>query len=106
MAMFEIPPALDEFPAFTQETVLDGTTYRFTFRWNVREQTWYLDIADTDDSVIVAGLHLVEGADLLRYVTDSRVPPGILFFVGVATETNLGKDALLYYADEDEVASL
>lgn len=102
MAIFEIPPALEEATAFTQEVDLDGTTYRLTFRWNTREQTWYLDIADTDDSLLVAGVHLVEGANLMRHVTDSRKPPGVLYFVGIATETNLGKDAYLVYADEDE----
>ena len=100
----EIPPALPNEHRFTQETALDGTTYRLTFRWSVREQEWYLDIADTDETVLAGGLKLVEGAFLLRHIVGTTRPPGELYVVGVATETNLGQGAVLLYLDEDEVS--
>jgi len=105
MAFYEINPALENTTAFIQETELDGTTYRMTFRWSAREQTWYLDITDTSDSPIAMGLRLVEGALLLRYITDPRRPPGELFVEGTPTETNLGTDAFLVYADAAEVSA-
>jgi hypothetical protein len=99
----EIPPALSE-RAFTQETLLDGTTYRLTFRWNVREGAWYLDLLTAEDVLIAGGLKLVGGAFLLRHITGAVRPPGELWVEGIPTETNLGTEAVLLYLDEDELA--
>lgn len=90
--------------SFVQETALDGTTYQLLFRWNAREEVWYLTISDMDDVVLAAGLKLVSGAALLRHLTDFDTrPPGELFFDGVATRDNLGTEARLIYLDAAEV---
>jgi hypothetical protein len=101
--IYEIPITPTD-PSFIQEVTLDGTTYRLTFRWNDRESKWYLTLTDLDDVVIVASMALVSGASLLRHVVDYTIrPPGELILVGVADRDNLGTDAVLIYADAEEV---
>jgi hypothetical protein len=100
MAVFEIP--IDPTPSsFVQETRLEGTTYRFLFRWNFREEYWYLSLLDLDDVAISSGMKLVPGALLLRHVADFTIrPPGELMVVGIPTRGNLGTDAVLTYVEE------
>lgn len=102
--IYQIPPATTD-QAFTQETTLDGVVYKFVFRWNVRESAWYFDLKTTDDVVLAGGLKLVAGASLLRYIVDSRRPPGVLLVQGVPTVDNLGADAVLLYMDEEEAST-
>lgn len=44
---------------------LAGTTRRLTFKWNRASHCWVMDVADENDVVLVAGIPLVTGADLL-----------------------------------------
>ena len=100
--IFEIPPAIDE-ASFVQETALDGTTYRLTFRWNRREGAWYLTVASLEDVVIAAPRKLVPGAFLLRHVVEGG-PPGRLLVVGTPVEDDLGVGGVLIYMDVDEIS--
>jgi hypothetical protein len=93
-------------PSFTQETDLDGTTYVFLFRWNAREEAWYLTLSTIDSVIIAASLKLVSGAALLRHIPETPRPPGELFLDGVATRTNLGTDVHLTYFDADALRDL
>ena len=102
--IYQIPPASDDL-SFSQETSLDGTDFKFVFRWNTRESAWYLDLMTIDDVVLAGGLKLTAGAFLLRYITDARRPLGELIVLGVPTEDNLGKNAVLLYVDEEELAA-
>ena len=96
MATFEIPinPVR---PSFTQETDLNGTTYVPLFRWNTREEAWYLTLSTLDGITIAASLKLVPGAALLRHIPETPRPPGELFVDGVPTRDNLGTEARLIY---------
>lgn len=52
---------------WTQTTTLDGIPYLLTFRFNSREQVYYLDIVSADGLVFYAeGLKLVSNFPLLR----------------------------------------
>jgi hypothetical protein len=101
MSVFRVPPAVEE-RSFVQETELDGTTYRLTFRWNVREGFWYVDVATTADVPIASGLKLVAGAFFLRRVAIPPRPAGDLMVTETPTESSFGNDAVLLYLDEDE----
>jgi hypothetical protein len=87
-------------PSFTQETDFDGTTYVLLFRWNTREEAWYLTLSTIDGMVIAASLKLVPGAALLRHIPETPRPPGEFFVDDVPTRTNLGTEALLIYSTE------
>lgn len=45
---------------------LGTTTYKMTVRWNPVASYWYLDIADSNGSMIVAGIPMVIGHNLLE----------------------------------------
>jgi hypothetical protein len=97
VSVLEIPT---ESPAesWTQETALDGRTYRLTFRWNTREGYWYLHIADTDDLMIASSLKLVPGALLLRHCVDyGRRPPGEIIVLGTPNRDTLQNGGFVFY---------
>ncbi len=65
-------------PFWTQTTNLDGTPYFLTFRYNAREQVYYLSIDSADQSFnYVQGLKLVTNVPLLSSV--GPTPPGELY---------------------------
>jgi uncharacterized protein DUF6983 len=90
---------------------LNGNTYNLTCKWNQIAQLWVLDIADGTDTVIVGGIPLVTGTDLLsqyeslgiggslivQTTNDPDVPP---------TFTNLGTQSFLYYIAPVQAAAL
>lgn len=51
---------------FEGTKVLDGNTYRLTFRWNTTSEKWYMDIVGISNSVDIRGIAVVCGRDLLR----------------------------------------
>lgn len=51
--------------AQTLAIALAGTTYHLTLSWNPTANCWVLDIADESDVMIVAGITVVTGLDLL-----------------------------------------
>ena len=53
-------------PYFTGTKVLDGNTYRLTFRWNATTAKWYMDIDGISNSVSVHGKAVMCGKDLLK----------------------------------------
>ena len=55
--MVTIPFA--EFPAFTQEIILDNVPYRFSFNWNTRGEFFTMSIADRDEVKLLSGIKLV-----------------------------------------------
>lgn len=91
------------------QITLGAVAYNLTFRWNVPNLSWMMDIADQDNNLILSGIPLVTGADLLspfeyleiggsfdagqlRAQTSSNtfVPP---------TFVNLGTDGNLYWIE-------
>ena len=87
----------------TLSIALSNVTYnlRFTYQ-NAGGSGWMLDISDAINNLIVGGIPLVTGADLLAqyrylgfvgglYVTTAGDP------LAVPTFTNLGSDANIYY---------
>ena len=75
--MIRIP--LDStFPHFALQVELDSKTYGFEFRWNIREEAWFITLSDASGSPIASGQKLVVGFPLFIRVKDSRKFPGIL----------------------------
>lgn len=110
MAILQIPinPAL---PSFTQETALDGRTYRLTFRWSEREGAWYLTMETSEGALILGGLKMTAGAPLLRFSVDRATRPlGELILVDPTGEHDtpgrnaLGTETALVYLDASEAS--
>lgn len=56
---------------------LEEVTYELTFRWNVRDEHWYMDLA-TGGVTQFHGVKIVHSEDLLATVDYRSVPPGRL----------------------------
>lgn len=63
MTPYEIP--LSSTPQ-TFKITLAGVQYQMTVKWNWVNASWVLDIADSSGTMIIAGIPLVTGADLLE----------------------------------------
>lgn len=64
---------------FEQPWTLEDVTYQCTLRYNLRVQTWFLDLADVTGAPIVAGVALIPGRNLLTQYRTRGVPPGTLY---------------------------
>lgn len=74
---FRIPIDVGD-PFFDVQVTLEDVTYTLQFRWNVREEAWYMHILDAEGTTVLhAGLKLVADWPLATYTTE-RQPPGIL----------------------------
>ena len=66
-------------PAYGLSTELDGDVYDFSFRWNVRDNHYYMDIKRGGD-VLLSGIKLVVSEDLLGIFNYKKatgeLPPG------------------------------
>lgn len=97
-------------PHTTYNVSLEGVKYFFTYRWNVRQEIWYLDVFTSNRIPIVIGAALLEATDLLRRVT-SYSPKGLLTIIKNSETTakpnrfniGVGKDYELIYFTESEV---
>lgn len=106
--MTQIPYEIPLSPqAQTFNILLGGATYRLTVQWNnAPTGGWVLDIADANDTPIVAGIPLVTGCDLLEQYEYL----GINGQLEVQTDTdlaavpdfsNLGTTSHLYFLTDD-----
>ncbi len=92
MAQFRIPARPNGRGNFDVRVELEGAEYRFRFRWNSRDQGWYVSLLDSEDAEILMGQKVVPNADLtLRatldnafkgrlYAIDSRFPEALAGF--------------------------
>lgn len=67
-----IPTLNDGTYQWVQSTTLGDTVYRLTFTWNDWNQLWHLDIADSADNLLIAGLALTVGVPINL---DQNLPP-------------------------------
>ena len=101
-----LPTRTDGYPAYDFAVELDGALFSFAMRWNDRDAAWYMSIADSLGVLIVSGVRVVPGWDLLRRSVDPRRPQGAIVAVdttggGMPGLTDLGARVLLVY-DSDE----
>lgn len=100
--MVEIPLRSD-LPHFTVVVELDGNNYRLEFRWNTRDQSWYMHQYDADEVLIQGSLKCVIGWPIgVLTCADPRKPPGFLIFEDTSNNKQTdptwteGKDLFTY----------
>lgn len=81
---------------------LGGTTYTLTSKWNDIMQSWILDIADSSQNMLAAGLPFVTGADLLDGLAYLGIDGSLLVYTNgqeflVPTFEGLGTDSNLFF---------
>lgn len=94
---------------YDQQVELDGQVYTLTFRFNRRNNSWYMDIADEDNVHIASGRRCVVNSVLngqFRYLSTN--PPGALTVFDTTGRqappelNDFGSRVLLLYFDESE----
>lgn len=111
MTVSQIPTS-QELPYYSKKITLDGETFLFLFKWNVREEAWYLSIYREDETPIQVGRKIVVNWPLLRRLVSADAPLGSLSAyetTGSEEEPNfseLGTRVLLLYADEEEIVAI
>lgn len=55
---------------------LDGIEYQLYFKYNEREDAWYLDVSDTKGNAIRSGMKMVVNFPFMRTCMVSERPPG------------------------------
>lgn len=112
MATVVVPTRVDLLE-YRQQVRLDGVVFTMLFRFNDRDQSWYLDLLDSSESPIRNGIRLRTGTPMLRLIATAGRPAGELVPIdstGADTEpdgTNLGTGVPLVYVEElDVIAAL
>jgi hypothetical protein len=108
VSVFNVPTFADPFYSFG--IALEGVPYVFDFRYNQREDSWYLGVALPDGTELITGVKVVCNRDLLRRAADVRLPPGRLMALANAEDDDppglgeLGEDkrvTLVYFTSDE-----
>ncbi len=100
MAMLEIPidSLLD---SQKLELSLDGILYRLRIYWNIRQSSWSMDIAESNDNVLIQGIKIEsDWLPVYRYQI-TNFPPGEFIVVDTSgqglppTRDNFGTDGVV-----------
>jgi hypothetical protein len=85
---------------------LDGSQYRLEFRWNTREESWYMHVRTSLDAEILDSIKVVADWPMAWNLADPALPPGLFY----ATDTSgasvdpgledLGDRVQLYYLSD------
>jgi hypothetical protein len=97
----EIPLTPSQAQRFT--VTLSGVLYNMRFTYDIaQDRCWILDIGDADGALLVAGIPLVTGVDLLSQYRYLGIPGALLVTTDrgageVPTWDGLGVTSHLYY---------
>ena len=83
-------PCRPSVPHYQAQVALEGRTYTLTFRWNAREEAWFLSIGDAAGNIVLANRKVVLSFPLTSRFRLPGLPPGE--FVAVDT-TGRGQEA-------------
>lgn len=79
MSNLYLLPIVEELYNYKYEIALDGTAYIIHFQYNSRKDGWFVSLYDYSDNLLIAGIKVKLGSDLLeqfRYI--EGLPSGIL----------------------------
>lgn len=105
-------PTSTTLPYYEFEVELDGVEFKLEFRFNDRDDAWYMSILDSEDTLLRAGLRVVNSWLLLRLWAEATRPDGEIASVNQGqvlappTLNQLGAEVVLTYLDAAEVAAL
>lgn len=104
MTLFTIPLG-NALPWYKFRITLSGVIFTLSVRFNVRSQTWLMDILDPSGNQILCGMPLLIERNVTGQYTTLAIPPGVFFATddtgqGIqATQYSFGLDHTLYYED-------
>lgn len=83
-----IVPTDDTLSYYQEEIDLDAVTFRLVFKYNSRDQAWYMDVLDASGNMLRAGIRLVDSWPLLRTWTTTGRPGGELYCLPSGASVN------------------
>jgi hypothetical protein len=98
--------------SYTEQVTIENVVYILRFNWNYRQQSWHLDVFDKDKVLLVSGIRLVKGLNILRPYQYLPIPLGEILIgedgnpYGDVADGALGTTAFVYYATEEESATV
>lgn len=105
---FVVIPTRQDSAVYTQDVVLDGTTFRMAMRHNSRELCWYVDFFDIDGNVLRRSIKIVDDFPLFALWRDFSARPiqGMYAInksdlIGPPTLGELGVNSILVYGSPD-----
>ena len=105
MAILQLPVSSDR-ASYEFKITIENVKYTFAFRFNSRADRWIMDIKTGGGVMLVAGLPLLIGVDLLAQFKDAKeIPQGNLFLVNLFDQNespgrdDLGNNVLLMYQE-------
>lgn len=107
----EIIPVAD-YPTYSEELTIENVLYRFKISYNERGQHWALTIMDSNEVILIAGVKIVLGYELIKWYPDRGLPPGGIMVINMddsvteITRDNLGTDIKIVYIPEAELAAI
>lgn len=75
MAIVEIPTRVD-IARYRYSIILEGVSYFFEFNFNARSERWSMNIFDSDNNLLLAGISLLHNVDLAGRFVNEDLPPG------------------------------
>lgn len=95
----------------SQTLTLDGVRFQLDTYTNRADNSWYLDIFDTNGVALVQGIALATGLDLLYPYRYLDVPAGVLFVNDLdgprqdpGLDSFADQEVALYYQDAESAA--
>lgn len=81
MATLLVPTRTDP-NEYNQRVLLDGVAFRMLFKYNAREDFWYMDLRDDNGVGVKLGMKLLTGFSLTRLIADIDLrPAGVLMMI-------------------------
>ena len=106
MATFELPTRQD-LANYELEVDMDEVTFRLRFKFNSRDEAWYMTVLSANGEILRAGIKVISEWLLLRLWQDFNVrPAGEIITINLATEVTkpgleeLGANTPLLYEGE------
>jgi len=104
MALISLP-VRNDLPEHQFRIEIEGTVYTLRFRWNQRYETWFMDIADAEDTDILNGVACLSNRDMIGHIRNNNIPPGIFITYDETGQerdpdrTTFGNDVKLFYEE-------
>ena len=107
MAITVIVPTRGDLANYDQTIELDGVVFGLRFRFNQRDDSWYVSLHDADGRAIRSGIKLIPNYGLLHTLRDAAGPIGDFVVVDVRavpsppTLAELGGTSVFTYTGVD-----
>lgn len=94
------------------EFPLDGETFRMTFRWNKRIDSWIVSLYEADDTPVAVGRRITVNNLLFPWLVTENRPAGQLIAIDTEDEDadpshdDLGSRCIIAYLDVEEMTAL